>query len=400
MKFFRNFFYTPFFALAFLAVANGQYTTPTEDLVLGQAALLEDVTVVPLGGQLDGTQLEYLVNPADARAGGQDTVTMTYTIPKESWLSIGFTDGSGLMVGAEAVIGLPNSGEVLKYSVNSRERSGVVPMPQGQQTLIESSVVQEGGSTSITFTKILNETGEIPILIGANSFIGAYGFDNELFIHERYGSFGVDLVAGEVAVLETRKKGLWKAHGICAALAWGLFSPLAIGAAILRYWLPNGLWFKLHQGLNMMVAVFTFLAFAFGVAAIQSEGLAHFSPSPSPHRLVGLIVFLFLIVQTLGGVFRPHTPEKGEEKTKTRGAWEIGHRVLGIIVLLVAWFQIFSGISIYQNLFVDSANTPLKGIFWGIVGTIFGIVLVGRVFAVIAQKKVSESTNAATPSEV
>jgi len=283
--------------------------------------------------------------------------------------------------------------------MSSKLLPGVVPMPQDQQTLIETSLVQNGGTTRMTFTKILNEAGEVPIVVGANTFIAAYGFDNELFIHERRDSFAVDLVAGEVELVETRKKALWKAHGICAALAWGYASPMAIGAAILRYWLPNGLWFKVHQALNMSVAVLTVLAFGFAVAAINAEGLSHFSASPSPHRLVGLVVFLLLIAQTAGGIFRPHTPEKGETKTSTRSAWEIGHRVFGIVLLLMAWFQIASGIKIYQTLFVESAGTNLFGIFWGSIGAIVSIVVAGRIFAYLAEKKVPE-TSEAPASEV
>ena len=169
------------------------------------------------------------------------------------------------------------------------------------------------------------------------------------FIHERRESFSVDVVAGAVQTLETRKKRLWKAHGICAAIAWAYLAPLAIGSAILRYWLPNGWWFTIHQALNAMVAFLTFLAFFFAVGAIQSEGLPHFNPSPFPHKLVGLIMFWLVLLQTLGGIFRPHNPEKGETKTAIRGFWEIGHKVLGATALIMGWYQCASGIDIYQT---------------------------------------------------
>lgn len=367
-----------------------------QELVLFKSEL----TSVALGGQLVDTTLDYIVNTADPRAGGKDTVTMTYSIPKQAWVAIGFTNNGGLMVGSEAVIGLPDTGQVLKYNMNSKLNEGVVPMPDAQQTLIETSIEQDESLTIMRFTKILNEEGEIPIVIGGNTFLGAYGFDNNLFYHERRDSFAVDLVAGEVAVVETRKKTLWKAHGYCAALAWGVFSPLAIGAAVLRYWFPNGLWFKMHQYLNMGVIVLTVFAFAFAVAAIQSENLSHFSPSPSPHRLVGLIVVILAVAQTFGGIFRPHATEPGEKPTSTRRAFEIGHRILGLTLLLMAWYQVASGIGIYQRLFVDSVDAPLTGIFWGVVGSIFGIVLVGRVFAIFAAKnaakKESESDDVPT----
>jgi len=341
----------------------------------------QDLIIVRIGDQLSGSTLEYVVNKGDDRAGGSDTVTMIYKVPKESWVSIGFSDNRGNMVGSEAVVGLPRSGEVKKYSLTSIIQSGVVPMPEQQQTLIDPSIVQEEGTTTMQFTKILEEADEIQILIGPNTFIGAFGFDNSFFMHEARGSFSVDLVDGIMETVETRKRTLWKAHGWCAALAWGIFSPIAIGAAILRKWLPDGLWLQIHQSLNFLVVLLTLGAFVLGVAAINEEtpvgsNSRHFSPNPYPHRLIGLIVFAFVLFQSFSGQFRPHVPEKDEDKTCIRSSWEIIHRVLGISILAVSWYQVESGIKIYQTLFVDSA-TNLSATFWGIVGTISGLIALG-----------------------
>jgi hypothetical protein len=51
---------------------------------------------------------------------------------------------------------------------------------------------------------------------------------------------------------ETR---LWKAHGWLMAAAWGVMVPLAVGASLLRSWLPEGLWFRLHLALNAIVSL-------------------------------------------------------------------------------------------------------------------------------------------------
>lgn len=370
-------------------------TLAISEVATGQG-LPQELTKVKLRGQLSDTFLEYTVNRADARAGGVDTVTMTYSVPREGWISIGFTNGDGMMIGADAVVGLPNTGEVKKYFMSSYENSGVVPMPEDQQTLIEASVFQEEGNTTMTFTKILNETGEVPIAIGANTFIGAFGMNNMFFYHEKRDSFDIDLVAGEIEVVETRNRTLWKIHGYFAVLAWGFFSPMAIGVAMLRYWFPNGLWLKIHQYLNYMVVSLTILAFGFGVAAIKSETPAdgnpsHFSFSPSPHRFIGLVLFLFVLFQTLSGQYRPHNPAKGEEKSWTRRSWEVLHRVLGISLLAIAWYQIESGIRIYQKLFADSATTNLSSIVWGIVGTISGLIVVGYIVTKITEKNDGDS---------
>jgi len=113
----------------------------------------KDLTTIGLGGQLSGSTLAYIVNNGDERAGGLDTVTMIYTVPKDSWVAIGFSE-NGQMVGSSAVVALPSSGEVKKYDLTSIILAGVVPMPEDQQTLIEPSVVQEGGTTILQFTKL------------------------------------------------------------------------------------------------------------------------------------------------------------------------------------------------------------------------------------------------------
>lgn len=372
---------------------------PAEEIVVLQAGGLVSIN---LEGLLEGTTLDYVVNLGDARAGGQDTVTISYSVPKESWIAIGFSP-NGQMVGSEAVIGLPDAGSVLKYGMSAQLNAGVQPLPDNQQTLIETSITQVGGETVLTFTKILDEAGEIPIVLGTNTLLGAYGFDNSLNFHESRGSFSVDFLAGEnqeAGVIETRKKTLWQAHGICAALAWGLFSPLAIGAAVLRYWLPNGLWFKIHQALNLTVIILTVFAFAFAVAAIQTEQLSHFSPSPNPHKLIGLIVVILAVGQTFGGLFRPHATEPGETKTSSRKGFEIGHRSLGFILLLMAWYQVASGIGIFQRIFADAVGKPYSAVFWGIAWSIVGIVVIGRVFAMVAAKKEKTEESSSVPTSV
>ena len=367
------------------------------NVVLALAVLTygqEDLTTIGLGGQLSGSTLAYIVNNGDERAGGLDTVTMIYTVPKDSWVAIGFSE-NGQMVGSSAVVALPSSGEVKKYDMTSIILAGVVPMPEDQQTLIEPSVVQEGSTTTLEFTKILDEANEIPIVIGPNTFIGASGFGNNFFMHEARGSFSVDLLEGVVETVETRKKALWKAHGWCAALAWGILSPIAIGAAILRKWFPDGLWLKIHQYLNLLVVLLTIAAFVLGVAAISEETPAggnprHFNAEPYPHRTIGLIVFVLVLVQLGNGQFRPNTPGKGEDKTRIRSSWEILHRVLGISLLAASWYQVQSGLQIYQTLFVDSA-TNLSSIFWGIVGAISGLIALGFVVIQIKGDKDDDS---------
>ena len=132
--------------------------------------------VAELSGAISAATLKYKVNLQDPDAGGVDTITVSLTVPATAWLSVASTS-SGVMVGSEAIIGLPGSGTVKKYNLNAKNANGVVEMPENQQTLINSNVAQTTvGETTLTYTKILVENGEIEIDgNGIGNGIGFYG---------------------------------------------------------------------------------------------------------------------------------------------------------------------------------------------------------------------------------
>jgi hypothetical protein len=356
---------------------------------------------IDLDGQLEGSSFSFQINPADPNAGGQDTITIQYTVPVLAWVGVAVSDNGGFMVGSEAVIGLPDSGEVLKYNLNAQNNAGVVPFGDTQQTLIDATVTQDGESTTLTFTKIMVEEGEIAILNGANTFLGAWGFNNGLGIHAARQSFAVDFANLDAGVqdLQVRKQSYWKAHGLVAGIAWGILSPLAIGASVVRQLFKGPLWFKIHRGLNMLVVLSTVVAFILAVVAINLETpegakATHFSSDPNPHRLVGLVIFIVALVQALLGIFRPHATEPGETKTTTRLAWEIAHKVLGYACLGMAIYQVQSGIKIYQRIFEEAESALL--VFATIITVIGGSVLSGLVaikfFGVTCDNDVKKSS--------
>ncbi|KAL3939648.1 MAG: hypothetical protein SGARI_001294, partial [Bacillariaceae sp.] len=306
---------------------------------------------IPLSGQLDGSEVSVTVNAADANAGGQDTITVQYTIPALAWAGIAFNDNGGSMIGSQAVIGVPGTGEVLKYELNGKTAAAVVPFGDAQQTLIGASVTQDeaAGTTTLTFTKIMAEAGEIEILNDANTFLGAWGFSNDLGIHSVREAFELDLLnlaggPGEVEI--AREVSFWRAHGLIAGIAWGVLSPIAIGVSVVRQLFKGPLWFKIHRGVNMLVVLSTVIAFTLAVVAINLETPDGFKPEhfpkEPPHRLVGLVIFIIALLQALLGIFRPHATEPGETKSTIRFAWEIAHKFLGYACFGMAIYQVQS----------------------------------------------------------
>jgi hypothetical protein len=354
---------------------------------------------VDLEGQIEDGVLLYKFNKADVRAEGQDTISIVFEAPVLAWAGWAVSE-EGFMVGSEAVIGLPETGEVLKYILGDQSVSGVQPKSAGQQTLIDASIRQVDGSTVLSFTKILVEPGEIPIKMdGDNAFLSSLGFSDTLSVHAARGSY---LLSGEA--LEVREQSLWKAHGWLAALAWGVLSPLAIASSVLRRFFPQeDMWFHVHRCLNTLVVAFTLAAFVIAVVAINQETPSgvdpnHFDKSlAGGHRTIGLVIFVLALLQAMGGIFRPHITHKpvpttddhigsleaAPEKSSTRVFWEYGHKGMGISILALCWYQVQLGIKTYSDLFNAGDTGGLLAAFWAVAWTIGGMIVGGYILTAV-----------------
>ena len=65
---------------------------------------------------------------------------------------------TGTMNDGEGIIALPDDGSVLKYDLGTSTR--VQLMSDDKQTLMYTSVTQDGGQTIMEFAKYLSEPGE------------------------------------------------------------------------------------------------------------------------------------------------------------------------------------------------------------------------------------------------
>jgi len=329
-------------------------------------------------------------------------VTFVLAYEGEAWVAIAVSP-TGRMVGSQSVIGLPNESEqdstVIIYDMNGRDISGV--LPADKQILTSSSIVQQDGVTTLTFTVPLETEGFFVAASGETQYLYAYGLDNELGSHERRSAFTASLEGANVAVADDPSP-YYKAHGWLMALAWGLLCPLAIAASMLRNIFPSpGMFFQIHRALNSAVVIVTIVAMGLAVKATNMENLDHFNEVA--HRKLGLIIVLFAVLQATNGLFRPHLPsssltsaqgnndsmsdnnEKGKNGTATtestkstaRKVWEIGHRGFGLAVLILAWVNCTTGIDQFSLKFPEEGDgTTWIVAFWSIVGGINVITLI------------------------
>lgn len=113
-------------------------------------------------------------------------------VTHKGWVAVAISL-DGMMIGSDAIIGEPSTKSVLKYNLNGKAANLVDAMDTARQTLEDTSIVEDKGTTIMTFTKRLVEPGEIPITSrGKNMFLHARGDDTTIGYHSVRGTFTLD----------------------------------------------------------------------------------------------------------------------------------------------------------------------------------------------------------------
>jgi DOMON domain/Eukaryotic cytochrome b561 len=375
--------------------------------------------------------LKQIVNQA------KGTITVEFTFNGEGWVSFG-SSPSGKMVGGEVVIAKPSepasSTNPGKYYMSGETEDTITLMDA--QTLMNASWEQANGQTILRYTKLLKEEGEVEIVPDAsNTFIYASGTSNEFADHHQYkgrvilnslttcvaaGGGGATTdgsgTGGDVSNAESSEAAeakiinLWVFHGILMGIAWAILIPIAIGASMLRSLIPGqGVWFKIHMFSNG--TAFLLMTAAFGVAVYNTnaDNDEHFD---GQHKVIGLSVYVISFVQVLAGIFRPHLPKPAEQekndstdeediknqtdtsatpdaqetpkKSTARIAFEVGHRVVGLTLLGLAWYNCYTGIEEMVEGFGESYNQTAA--LWGVVGGLSGVIMLLYVYQLFTKK--------------
>lgn len=142
-------------------------------------------------------RVNYVVN-VDEKDPSKGVFSAEMIYQGEAWLGLAHSE-SGSMMGSMAILGLPDAPvahQVQKYLLgSSTERNGIPQaLPALQQTLLDTSLAQDGGNTIMRFTKLLSEPNEQTINPNwQNTFLFAYGSSNFLGYHEKRGVLALDL---------------------------------------------------------------------------------------------------------------------------------------------------------------------------------------------------------------
>jgi hypothetical protein len=238
---------------------------------------------------------------------------------------------------------------------------------------------------------------------------------------------------GELNFLESAStRHLWVWHGVLMAISWGILVPLAIGSSLLRdmLCLPPGVWLTLHMSLNMFAILCMVVGFGIAVYATNEKTAAGEDPkhfTDLKHSTIGLVIFLLTFMQAIIGMVRPHGPKKaatavngrtdvegaakqeaadmvadssGElertqqsqhsndssddkgaksgskesEKSIARRIWEYKHRITGLSLLGLSWYNCDAGLELLVQRYGE--NYDLSHAFWGVTVGFSGLICI------------------------
>jgi len=171
---------------------------------------------------------------------------------------------------------------------------------------------------------------------GANTMIADWGMGSFPF-HLRFGLGEVDFPAGSAVHVES--VGTAKVHATLMVFAWMWLAAVAVATA--RYMQdPFGRhWPLFHIAIASVAILLTFISFFIVVSHVSGTGTGHFN---SPHKFLGLMVFLLLFVQIGLGIrsYFWYNPEREVPPLfPDKVHWWLG-RVIGITAVV----NIFCGL--------------------------------------------------------
>ena len=80
-----------------------------------------------------------------------------------------------------------------KYYLGGKYDGGIQPMEDTKQTLLNAKITFEDGQSSLEFTKLMKEEGEITISTGLNTFLWAHGEDNSMSTYHGNNRSPIDI---------------------------------------------------------------------------------------------------------------------------------------------------------------------------------------------------------------
>lgn len=276
------------------------------------------------------------------------TIDAAITAKTSGWVGWGVSQaGTPQMPGSEAVVGHSTRGTAQSYRLNGRDASLFQDI-SSQVPLSNTSACtySSGGSTwtLVKFTRSLTGGNNAMSLTSTVPMVAAYGSSTTLNQHasDSRTTFSANLFTGSGTVSNAVPNGYRIAHGALMFIGFSFFLPFGVFVSRYTRSLIGENWFILH--IVSQLAGY-FIAFAGFVIALWMVKGQHFKTKA--HAQFGISIIVAGVVQIAIGFFRPHVTPLGEKRTRVRFAWEIIHRCLGLLIVVVAFVTVFLGLGQY-----------------------------------------------------
>ena len=337
----------------------------------------------------------------------EDLISVKVTRSEQAWLGVGLGDRNDSFI-----VGLPDLGDTRVLPLGEDMTSSADPAVwhHAAETEQDSPRIQQGHmQTSLSLTLPL-DVDHIYVASGSDNTFGPPAFVLSVSLSD---TTDCDLAESSPRVLQgsrTANQNLWKAHGILMTAAWALLIPLGVTASFIRQLLTgDSWWFHIHRALNSLAVLCIIAGFVLAFYAIhQEDDQSHFRETD--HRAIGVTAMWLAIIQAIMGYARPQRkleevvlPEEKEaspqqqdgieptneqekpdddddeepELSNLRKVWALQHRLLGLALIGICWYNIHRGIDLYEDRFGDILkDRSTTAMFWGgMVGFVVSVAV-------------------------
>lgn len=154
-------------------------------------------------------------------------------------------------------------------------------------------------------------------------------------------------------------------HASLMMVSWGFLLPSGTLLAKFYKHRPDGLWFKLHRGIQMVGLLLALIGWI--IALINFNVFKDYGFRNYQHGICGMVVMILGLIQPLNALIRPHAPSDPEdEKSAKRRLWEIWHKSSGWMAVGLAVPTIVLGTLSLPNL--EDQTTLQMGYGVGCIG--------------------------------
>jgi len=323
------------------------------------------------------------------------------TVPNNGWVGLGFNK-NGVMTPSRAIIAtLPsNTGrpQVQEYSLKGYASNLVTVATQ--PVIKGASVEYANGVVKFVFSISSKDEPSINLANGNTGFIYAVGpqpavasvlshhiASRSTMLNLSQGGMTVNILSLGINIPGTRSKWIL-AHGILMAVAWLLFTPIAIilASPLVRQRLfPRDVNVTpRHTTAHRILALLIVLIAATGATiALVVFGTHVFKA----HLIIGLVVLSLMLIQIMLGTWRTLIPVE-----KPRGCMQafglrykrcitICHQICGRLLWLLAVSNIILGLTIHD------APRKLRIAAYSVIGVCAVAVFVGPVLMMFRRKR-------------